>query len=85
VAHLVPGALVTTSLANVSTALADSFGIFAFARHKAGGQAAYLGAVHIGRNAASHHFYVLLLQTGRCTKVTGVGTGVASVNTRRVL
>lgn len=80
-AHLMPNAFVAASLADIRALLADGLRIFAAAGHAASRQPAYLGTVHVQRDAGSHHFHVLLLQAGRRALVASVGTGITSFDT----
>jgi len=81
VVHLMLGALIATGLANSCAQGANSFRVFAIARHRRGCQCAYRGAVHVQRNAARHHFYIGFRQAGGRAVVAACCAGVAGLNT----
>lgn len=84
-AHLMLGTFIAACLANVCALLAECLREFTTTGHVCSGEAAYLGAVHVGCYAAGHHLDVLLFQAGRRTKVACVSTGITSFDTRGIL
>lgn len=78
--HPVLGALVTAGFADLRAELAKLPDEVAPARHVAGGEAADRSAVHIERDAARHHLYVLLLKAGGRTVVARNRTCVAGLD-----
>lgn len=75
-------AFVAACLANLRAKLANRFGEFAAASHVSRCHAANLCAIHIERDAARHHFYIVFLQAGggaviagRCACITGIDAG----------
>jgi len=75
------GALIATGLANSCAQGANSFRVFAIARHRSGCQSAYRGAVHIECDAARHRFYIGFFQARGCAVVAACCAGVAGLNT----
>jgi hypothetical protein len=81
VLHWVFAALSGAGVAHVGAQLANRAGEWATARAIPGGGDANLGAVHIQRDACTHHFDVGLLQTRRGAIFAGAGTLIARFNT----
>ena len=78
--HGVFGAFFTACLADFRAQLANLRHELASAAHEASGESADRGAVHVERNASSHHVCVGLLQAGDRAVVAGIGAGVAGVD-----
>jgi len=85
VLYLMLGALVTACLAHLGTKLAKRSCEITTPGHEGSSETADLGAIHVERNAARHHFDVVFMQAGRRAHVACVGTGVASFDTRLIL
>lgn len=83
--HVVLGAFVATRLADVGAQAADGLRMFAATSNRRGRQLADRGAVHVERDAARHHFHVLLLQAGCGAMVARDGARVARFDAREVL
>lgn len=78
--HFMLGAFIAASLADIGAELAQRLGELAASCHVRSSHAADLRAIHVQRNAAGHHFYILLLQAGSRTMVARNGAGVACID-----
>jgi len=83
--HVVFGAFVAAGLADISAECADCLGMGATSGHGSSSKRTNLGAVHIQRDALSHHLDVGFMQAGSCAMITGHGAGVTSFNAGVVL
>jgi heterodisulfide reductase subunit A-like polyferredoxin len=73
-------AFFAAGLAHIRARLANGCSELAAATHVSGSHAADLRTVHIKRNAARHHFDVLLLQASRSAMVAGDCAGIAGID-----
>lgn len=81
-AHLMFGAFIAAGFAHLGTKLAKRSCHFTAARHISCCKPADLRAIDVQGNTPCHHFYILLLQTGCGTIVTGCCACIACFDTR---
>ena len=81
VIHWMLSTFVGAGLADVGAQGAELGRELTAARHEARRQAADLGAVDVGRNAARHHLDIVFAKAGSGALVTGERTRIAGVDT----